>query len=195
MILFLDFDGVLHPAFPKRELADGENQPFSYLPRLENVLRDYSELRIVIVSSWREKQPWENILKAFTPDIAARIIGATPVLKTKEPPYPKHPRHDEVLAYLRTNGLTESFWVGLDDDASLYPPNCRNLIVCADGFRDAEENALRAALSGRRASNPRYFLKNLLAQCDVNTPEPKDAKAWEGMVSVGKEVLKEGKQQ
>jgi HAD domain in Swiss Army Knife RNA repair proteins len=93
-----------------------------------------------------------KIIKEFSPDIAARIIGATPVLKTKEPPYPKYPRHDEVLAYLRTNDLAESFWVGLDDDASLYPPNCHNLIVCADGFRDAEENALRAALSGLHSS-------------------------------------------
>src|ERR1039457_666017 len=107
MILFLDFDGVLHPVFPKRELPDEENQLFSYLPRLENVLRDYSELRIVIVSSWREIRPWENVIKAFSPDVASRIIGATPVLKTKEPPYPKHPRHDEVLAYLRTNDLIE----------------------------------------------------------------------------------------
>ncbi len=151
-LLFLDFDGVLHPFFPKRELPDEENQLFSYLPRLENVLRDYADLKIVIASSWRENRPWANVIKAFSPDIAARIIGATPVLKAKEPPYPKHPRHDEVLAYLKNNNLTASHWIALDDDANLYPTNCHNLILCADGFRDAEENTLRTTLGGRRTS-------------------------------------------
>jgi hypothetical protein len=151
MIIFLDFDGVLHPFFPKRELPDEENQLFSYLPRLENVVRDYLEIRIVIASSWRIDRPWENVIKAFSPDIAARILGATPVLHFKEPPYPRHPRHDEVLAYLRTNDLSDSPWLALDDDANLYPTNCPNLILCADGFREVEENVLRAALNESRA--------------------------------------------
>jgi hypothetical protein len=52
MILFLDFDGVLHPFFPKRELLDEENQLFSYLPRLERVLRDRDVDRHPNTSSW-----------------------------------------------------------------------------------------------------------------------------------------------
>ena len=31
MILFLDFDGVLHPFFPRNDRSDAENQFFSYL--------------------------------------------------------------------------------------------------------------------------------------------------------------------
>lgn len=147
MIIFLDFDGVLHPVFPRRELPDEENQLFSYLPRLEGVLRDFPEIKIVISSSWRENRPWENVIKAFSLDIAARIIGATPVLKQKEPPYLKHPRHEEILDFLNQKNLTTAEWVALDDDPKIYPPDCQNLILCSDGFRDAEESTLREVLS------------------------------------------------
>lgn len=147
MIIFLDFDGVLHPVFPRHELPDKENQLFSYLPRLEGVLRDFPEFQIVIASSWRENRPWENVIKAFSPDILARIIGATPVLRSKEPPYPKHPRYEEILEFLNRNDMPTVRWVALDDDSKIYPPDCSNLILCLDGFRDAEENMLREVLS------------------------------------------------
>ncbi|AEV27687.1 hypothetical protein Dsui_3357 [Azospira oryzae PS] len=152
MILFLDFDGVLHPFFPRRDRSDEENQLFSYLPRLEAVLREFPEWKLVITSSWRENRPWENVIQAFSQGIAERIIGATPVIKAKEPPYPPHPRYDEVLAYLAANNLVEAAWIALDDDPRLYPAHCPNLILCDDGFREAEEVALRAAM-GRHHQN------------------------------------------
>ncbi len=146
MILFLDFDGVTHPVFQKRELSDDENQLFSYLPRLEGVLRDFPNIKIVIASSWRENRPWKNIIGIFSPDISARIIGATPILKVKEPPYPKHPRYEEILSFLSRNNFATAQWVALDDDPGIYPPDCQNVILCADGFRDAEEHRLRVTL-------------------------------------------------
>ncbi len=147
MILFLDFDGVLHPFFPRPDRSDEENQLFSYLPRLEVVLREYGDWQIVIASSWRENRPWERVIQAFSQDIAARIVGGTPVIKPKEPPYSKHPRYDEVLAYLAANGRAEATWIALDDDPRLYPADCPNLILCGDGFREAEEVALRAVMA------------------------------------------------
>jgi hypothetical protein len=146
VILFLDFDGVLHPVFPRKELPDAENQLFSYLPRLESVLRDFPAVQIVISSSWREGRPWGHVIKAFSADIADRIIGATPVVRCNEPPYPKHQRHGEVMLYLENNNLTAADWVALDDNARIYPKHCRNLVLCADGFRYKEEKALRRAL-------------------------------------------------
>ena len=146
MILFLDFDGVLHPHFPRRDRTDEENQLFSYLSRLESVLRDSPEWKIVISSSWRENRPWANVIQAFSPDIAGRILGATPVLKVKEPPYPRYPRHNEVMSFLEVNGWQDARWLALDDDPALYPPDCESLILCEDGFRETEEVTLREAL-------------------------------------------------
>ncbi|WP_205895069.1 HAD domain-containing protein [Metapseudomonas otitidis] len=55
MILFLDFDGVLHPEY------DGQATPadvvFCHLPRFEAVMRDHPEVEIVISSTWREQFP------------------------------------------------------------------------------------------------------------------------------------------
>lgn len=65
------------------------------------------------------------------------------MIKVKEPSYPRHPRHDEVKAYLDTNDLREVRWIALDDDPRLYPANCPNLLLCDDGFREAEEELLR----------------------------------------------------
>lgn len=72
MILFLDFDGVLHPFFPRADRSDEENQLFAYLPRLEGVLRDFPEWQIVISSSWREHHPWTTVIKAFS--ISPRLL-------------------------------------------------------------------------------------------------------------------------
>ncbi|MFZ3000646.1 MAG: HAD domain-containing protein [Undibacterium umbellatum] len=49
MILFLDFDGVLHP-----EPCYDKTQLFSCLPRLEAILRDFPTVQIVISSTWRK---------------------------------------------------------------------------------------------------------------------------------------------
>lgn len=53
----------------------------------------------------------------------------------------------EILRYLRTNQREGEAWIALDDDATLFPSGCSNLILCRDGFCEAEEAALRAALA------------------------------------------------
>ncbi|MDD5297958.1 MAG: HAD domain-containing protein [Rhodocyclaceae bacterium] len=146
MILFLDFDGVLHPVFPRRDRTDEENQFFSCLPRLEAILREFPQCEIVIISSWREHRPWEVVIGAFAPDIAQRIIGATPVIKAAERHYTKHPRFDEIRMFLAERDQASTCWLALDDDHALYPPDCSNLLLCADGFWQVEEQALRERL-------------------------------------------------
>jgi HAD domain in Swiss Army Knife RNA repair proteins len=144
--LFLDFDGVLHPFFPRADRSDNENQLFAYLPRLEAVLRDFPEWKIVITSSWRENRLWDDVIKVFSDDIAARIVGSTPIIKAV--PYS---RYDEVLGYLAMHDAQMKPWVILDDDKELYPANCSNLILCEDGFREVEEQALRQLLNKYKA--------------------------------------------
>jgi hypothetical protein len=51
-----------------------------------------------------------------------------------------------VERYLAEQDLSGSAWLAIDDDASNYLPGAA-LVLCDDGFRDAEEHALRAALS------------------------------------------------
>lgn len=66
MILFLDFDGVLHPWDPKTQLS--EQQMFSLKPLLENTLRTFPNVEIVITSSWRQKYSLEKLRHLFSPN-------------------------------------------------------------------------------------------------------------------------------
>lgn len=76
MILFLDFDGVLHPEGEYHIHNVGAD--FCFLPRLDTLLREFSFVKIVISSSWREQLHYKTLLKPFSSDIRYRILGATP---------------------------------------------------------------------------------------------------------------------
>lgn len=119
-MLFLDFDGVLHPI----------NGPaFSRLPLLEAWLRQRTDLGIVISSSWREHMSSQRLAELFSPDLRQRLVGATPVLSTREwHRAPGRVRHTEVLAWLDQNqGIKE--WGILDDQALLFPPGLDRLVI------------------------------------------------------------------
>ena len=82
MILFLDFDGVLHPWDPKTNL--NEKQMFSLKPLLENTLRNFPDVEIVITSSWRQKYSLEKLRHLFSAEFSSRIIGVTPPTRRDE---------------------------------------------------------------------------------------------------------------
>lgn len=148
MLLFLDFDGVLHPFFPREDRPDVENRAFSYRPRFERVLREHHQLEIVICSDWRKSHSLEGLRGFFSEDIRPRILGVTPVLpKDRTGVGWVGIRHREALAWLETQAMSNRPWVALDDDYLNWLP-LSPLVCCNDGFREAEEAALRAMLGG-----------------------------------------------
>jgi hypothetical protein len=148
MILFLDFDGVLH----------GLGRPaLECLPRFEAILRDFPKTDVVISSSWRETYPWEVLLKFFSEDIRSKIVGATPVIASKWPPYPAHARHDEIIQFLLQQQIQDRRWLILDDDARLFPKDCRELVLLdpATGLDDVTEAVLRRRICKETLKNSR----------------------------------------
>lgn len=143
MILFLDFDGVLHP-FPT---PVDPTQLFINLGRLEQVFRDYPHTRIVISSTWREKHSFAELTALFSPDIRNRIIDVLPVIEIHSLADMEAIRFREISKYL--NGREDN-WIALDDDPDLFPKDCANLIHCIDGFGDEEEEQLRNALEAMK---------------------------------------------
>lgn len=135
MILFLDFDGVLHP-------LDRPNGLFTLVPEFERLMRRYPAVGIVISSSWREGYKLEQLRAIFSDDIAGRIIGLTPVL---QPCSHAHVREAEILLWLRSNGRVSEEWVAVDDCALLFSPGCRNLVLVdgETGFSALTELELR----------------------------------------------------
>ncbi|MBC3879966.1 hypothetical protein H8K35_06485 [Undibacterium sp. LX40W] len=145
MKIFLDFDGVLHPE-PCFDSADH----FCFLPRFENVLRDFVNVEIVISSTWRATRSLDDLQSIFSEDIRRRIIGRTPN-------WSEHPdilevigyqRHAEVEAWLRSTNQPWEKWIAVDDKAYLFRPFLPNLVKTDSlvGFDSCAELKLRNLL-------------------------------------------------
>ena len=139
MILFLDFDGVLHPL----NRTDGA---LSRIPQLEIVLRKFNDIEIVISSAWRQEYSLAQLREYFSDDIQQRIIDVTPVLNPLDNRYL---RQAEIDLWLRDAGREYEAWIALDDSEWLFPPGCRNLILVNPdlGFNKAVEDALHRKLT------------------------------------------------
>ncbi|HJV52403.1 MAG TPA: HAD domain-containing protein [Noviherbaspirillum sp.] len=138
MILFLDFDGVLHP-FHRPQGA------LELLPDFERVMRDYPQVDIVISSSWREGYSLEELRAFFSEDIAARVVDVTPVL-----PITGHlfVREAEIAAWRKATGRAAEPWVAIDDCALFFSPDCAHLVLVDPrvGFNAVAERVLRERL-------------------------------------------------
>jgi hypothetical protein len=132
MILFLDFDGVLHPL--QRSEPD-----FSRLPLLWEILRACPHVEVVLSTSWREIYRPDEIIEFVTygggEDLAHRIIGSTPTRLIEQGAFhyragmPFHRRHDECELWLISNNQANRPWLAIDDIAVWFPPDSPNLYL------------------------------------------------------------------
>lgn len=145
MIIFLDFDGVLHP-FSARNDATGQ---LVFLPRLERFLREFPLIRIVITSEWRIRHRFDTLQAFFADDIGNRIIGITPEIEIDASSGQSWIgcRQREAMAFLETSGLPQNTpWVALDDTPECWLPGAP-LVLCEDGLGEPELLALRQLIS------------------------------------------------
>lgn len=82
-LLFLDFDGVLHPpdAIHHNEHESGGtriagDRLFRHAPRLYALLEDHPDVAVVVSSDWRLSQSLEE-LKVRLGELGGRVIGTT----------------------------------------------------------------------------------------------------------------------
>lgn len=144
-ILFLDFDGVLHPEHCH------QSKHFCCLPILEDALRQVPKCRVVITSTWRLEKPFEALRQRFSSDVTAMIEGDTPRycdLTDVPSALVAYQREAECRAWLWANAVQHLRWVALDDRSWLYRPFCESLIVVdgATGLTGSTGNQLAARL-------------------------------------------------
>lgn len=117
--MFLDIDGVLRRnSAPLYELEEDLRRLFEETPRA------MPGAEVVISSSWREGFSLTEIRAHFSTDVAARIVGVTPMAEDGE-----HRRYREVLAYLIRSGQKGREWIAIDDDPAHYPASVRVILV------------------------------------------------------------------
>ena len=133
-LIFLDFDGVLHPVSAER------HERFTCAKLLEESLQG-AQCDIVISSSWRFRYSLAELKEILPTNLAARVIGTTG---------PAHigdfARHMEIQNFADTRPNPR--WIALDDSAWAFQKTSQ-LIVCnpSTGMTLAEAESVRQWLT------------------------------------------------
>jgi len=135
-VLYLDYDGVLHPA-DVRVTTDALRRPqvyirgkptshplFEHVELLESLLQPFPALRIILATSWVREFGQEFALEQLTPNLRARVIGATwrPGMRFQPPA-----RYYCIQIDAEERGFER--WLALDDDLYCWPKNELHRVV------------------------------------------------------------------
>ena len=137
-VLFIDFDGVLHPATSGPGVMNSAvlaTPLWGWVPTLARVLRPHADVGLVVHSSWRCTHNVEELRSLLGP-LGSRVVGSTP----------DGQRYESCLRWLRLNPTYTSYRI-LDDDRREFPdPLPAELILC-DPNTGVSAPAVLAALS------------------------------------------------
>jgi hypothetical protein len=133
MIIFLDFDGVLH----SNEQYD--ESPFCRTHLLWQILRACPKVQVVFSTSWRDSYDFDNMLDFVTSnggeDLTLRFISSTPNLEAEG----HYGRRDlEIQRWLDVN-MHSGHWLAIDDMAELFSGHSNLYLVDGNiGLTDAD---------------------------------------------------------
>lgn len=117
MILFLDFDGVLHP-----DTIERDDELFCCCSHLWSVLEAVPTVEVVFTTNWRHKHRFEDLVRLVTAGggkhLASRFVGTTPDVLRNAARDTYRIREVECLAWLCGNGRSSRGWIAVDDVAS-----------------------------------------------------------------------------
>lgn len=137
MILFLDFDGVMHSTV---QADEDPRRTFTHVPRLAAWLEAWPQVDVVISSSWRMGHSQRRMVRLLGPVIGRRVVGCTPwtPLLRDDNVYPSaklqmfgHERQGQIEGWMAASWDPERAWVALDDMPYLFEADCTGLVVCA----------------------------------------------------------------
>jgi hypothetical protein len=150
LILFLDFDGVLHP-----DPCSNPARLFERAPLLAETLTEFPEVCIVLSTSWRTSRTIDELVAPLPPLLRPRVIGVTPLFSEFDAPTHLMPysRHAECVRWLLENRQYDRDWLALDDRPYWFAPYCELLVQCDPfiGFTEQVAARLRTALLRQRA--------------------------------------------
>ncbi|MNC11214.1 hypothetical protein D3C76_369360 [compost metagenome] len=138
-VLFLDFDGVLHPdaVYLSRQgpTLKAEGALFMWAPILVDLLKDFPTISLVLSTSWVRHLGYKRALGYLPHELQQRVIGATWhsfMAKgwVNENQWDGKTRYDQVCRYAARSQLQH--WIALDDDVQGWSEgSAQHLIACA----------------------------------------------------------------
>lgn len=117
-ILFLDFDGVLHPTSARIPNL------FNRASLLNSIIAN-SHCSIVLSTSWRFTHSLADLCSLLPKQTASQVIDITGPAHIGE-----HARYREILNYLTRFKNQPYDWRALDDSFWEFPIDCTELIRC-----------------------------------------------------------------
>lgn len=135
VLLYLDFDGVLHGPdvfrHPRRGIyMVGGQRLFEHADLLTKTLEPYSSVRIVLSTSWVKVLSYSRALNRLPVALRERVVGATWHSAMDATAFAALSRGQQVLGDVGRRQPTA--WLALDDDAEGWPLEAKaNLLHCA----------------------------------------------------------------
>ena len=119
-ILFLDYDGVLHPFNETGESLQLQREEpvalFSFAPTLEALLDDVDpagQIAIVLSTTWAQRTHWTSARNYLPESLKNRVTGGT------------HPapvaRGIQIELHAIDYGIPDTDWIAIDDDDYGFP--------------------------------------------------------------------------
>lgn len=117
--LFVDFDGTLHIGravlgMDGRVTLDSGRPLFEFAPILVDLLRPYSDVQIVLTTTWLQTLSTESVIAYLPSELARRVVDTTRGRKARlSYMLNGSGRTDIITCYAVGKGLTR--WLAIDD--------------------------------------------------------------------------------
>lgn len=164
MILFLDFDGVLHPdaayLVRGRPVLRAEGELFMWADKLIDALAGQHHVRIVLSTSWARELGYSRARDYLPPPLHSLVIGATwhSAMRAddeyrplgRETWWDRATRYEQIRRYVDRAGVSR--WLALDDHPEGWKDIDQERLIRTDpahGLSDpAVTEKLRTCLGG-----------------------------------------------
>lgn len=152
-LLYLDFDGVLHPEYcywhPRKGpyLKVPGHSLSEHLALLERLLLPYPEVRIVLYTTWVQTYQFSETARKLGPALRPRVIGATFHTGMDKEGFRDMPRGLQVMGDVARRQPSE--WVALDDDPSGWPADALKKLVLTHGLHGLGEERVQLDLKAK----------------------------------------------
>ncbi len=138
-LLFLDFDGVLHPDavfLSSRGVELRAGALFMWAPLLVEALAPHQDVQVVLSTSWARNLGFHRARSVLPADLQSRVIGAAwhSAMGKGWPdfiPWDAQTRYEQIQAYLSRLNAPAS-WIAIDDDDRGWADADRGRLILTD---------------------------------------------------------------
>jgi hypothetical protein len=147
VILFLDYDGVLHPDaayyMKGQPVLQASGELFMWAPILVELLQPYPDLQIVLSTSWVRVLRFNRARDYLPAELKKRVIGGTWHTAMQRHPEGTHrlqtdwystaSRYEQIARYVDRAGDRAIDWLAIDDDIRDWSEAASDRLVATDG--------------------------------------------------------------